>query len=762
MVTAQPVLKQLVLLGGGHAHVHVTKMFGMKPLPGVAVTLISRDIESPYSGMLPGYVAGFYSREECHIDVPRLARFAGATFVHAEATGIDTVNKKVILKDRPPISYDILSVNLGITPKQNPKTQSSLVTPVKPIEKFAVKWESLLQRVVEANENQKFQIAVVGGGAGGVELCLSMQARIKKELNSKNKGVDHISFTLFTSTSVLLPTHTKRVQSICAKLLKERKINVNFSSRVVEIEGSTLKIENGSTFDFNECIWCTQAGAQQWLETTGLALDSGFIAVKDTLESVNTENVFACGDVASVLPYPRPKAGVFAVRQGPPLFENLRRALLGQELLPFKPQSSNLALIGTGDPNECILSRGPFAFISKSNWQMKDWIDRKWMSQYTTLLPFDKMLKPIISIPSVALNDEEAISIVKEASMRCGGCGSKIGQSVLTNVLQQIKPNLVRNENILTGLDTPDDCAVIKVGDQLTCHTVDFFRSNCSDPYIFGIIAANHALSDCHAMGVQAQTALAIAVVPYAKESIVQETLFQMMSGICYSLKESDCALIGGHSCEGIEMALGFAVNGVVSQNKKLLLKSGLQPENLLILTKPIGTGTLFAADMRGKAKGVWISNAIRSMCKSNHSASKILVDNHVTACTDVTGFGLVGHLFEMCKASSVSVELWMDEIPVLEGASECIKQGVFSSLQPQNIRLRRAIKNQQHASTHELFPLLFDPQTAGGLLFGVPPQYSDRCITLLQELGYHQCAVVGKVLSHRIQEDDECISCSF
>jgi selenide, water dikinase len=210
-------------------------------------------------------------------------------------------------------------------------------------------------------------------------------------------------------------------------------------------------------------------------------------------------------------------------------------------------------------------------------------------------------------------------------------------------------------------------------------------------------------------------------------------------------LREAQCALVGGHTSEGAELALGFAINGLVPA-ASALRKNGLRPGDALILTKPIGTGTLLAADMRRKAKARWVMAALAHMTQSNRAAADVLRRHGVHAATDVTGFGLLGHLVEMVRASDVDVTLAVGRVPLLDGARETVGLGIFSSLQPQNVRLRLAIRELDSVANHPLYPLLFDPQTAGGLLAAVPLGAAERCVVALRAEGYIQAAVVGFV----------------
>lgn len=333
--------------------------------------------------------------------------------------------------------------------------------------------------------------------------------------------------------------------------------------------------------------------------------------------------------------------------------------------------------------------------------------------------------------------------------MYCAGCGSKVGSGVLERVLsriQQEQPKLNRSD-IWIGLDAPDDAAVVTVAaGQVMVQTIDYFRSLVNDPFVFGQICAHHCLSDIFAMGAEPQSALAIVTLPYASDAKLEETLYQLLSGAIRVLNQANAVLIGGHTTAGAELALGLSCNGL-AQPDRLWRKGGMQPGDVLILTKPIGTGTLFAAEMRLQAQGRWIAGAIESMLLSNQAAVSGLRQHQATACTDVTGFGLLGHLVEMIRASQVAVELDLNTLPVLHGAKETTQQGFISSLYPQNAQADRLIKNLQQASRHPLYPLLFDPQTSGGLLASVPAARASACLSTLKALGYEHCRAIGSVL---------------
>ena len=283
--------------------------------------------------------------------------------------------------------------------------------------------------------------------------------------------------------------------------------------------------------------------------------------------------------------------------------------------------------------------------------------------------------------------------------------------------------------------------------------TIDAFPAIVDDPYLFGQITANHCLSDIHAMGADSRTALAIVTLPLSSDDKMEALLEELLSGAVEVLNAADTALVGGHTTEGSELTLGLSLSGVADP-ARLLRKHGMQSGHQLILTKPIGTGTLFAAHMRLKAKGRWIDGAVKSMLQSNHAASICLQAHGATACTDVTGFGLAGHLFEMARASGVDVTLKLSAVPLLDGARETVTDGILSSLHSHNVRLQHKIVTVESIAKHPLYPVIFDPQTAGGLLASVPVEESELCLRELRALGYQLATVVGKVQPRSAQAE--------
>ena len=724
-----PVVKDVLLVGAGHAHVAVLRRFGMRPLPGVRLTLLTREVDTPYSGMLPGVVAGHYGFDDAHIDAGRLSRFAGARLYPDEAVGIDLAARRVLCRGRPPVPFDLLSLDIGSRPNTGavPGAAGHAI-PVKPIDGFLRRFEGVRARV---QAGQSRHVLLVGGGAGGVELLLSVEHRLRQAARD-------LRLTLVTGSADILPGFPPGFRARFHAVLAKRGIAVQAGVRVAAVEPGVVVLADGARLAADEVLWAAEAAPASWLAGTGLPLDDqGFLSVDATLRA--TAEVFAAGDVIAFRPGALPRSGVYAVRAGPVLADNLRATLTGRPLRPYRPQAHALAIVSTGRPY-AVLTRNGVTLEGGWAWRLKDRIDRRWMARYNDLPP---MPGPPAG-PASPLADQAALRDISAVAMRCGGCGAKVGATVLSRALGRIAP--AGRADVLVGLDAPDDAAVVDTGGpRLSVHTVDYFRALLDDPYRFGMIAANHALGDIYAMGAEPQTALAIATVPYGLEAKVEADLSDMMQGANEVLRDAGCALVGGHTSEGAELSLGFAVNGLADRGA-LLRKGGLLPGDALILTKPIGTGTLLAADMRGLAKSRWVLAAVRHMTLSNRRAAAVLARHGVHAATDVTGFGLLGHLVEMTQASGVDVCLRLASIPVLDGARETAAAGVLSSLQPANVRLRRAIRDLDAAQRLPLYPLLFDPQTAGGLLAGVPAEQAGACLAALRAEGYEQAAVIGDV----------------
>ncbi len=366
---------RLMLVGGGHSHVEVLRRFALQPEPELDVTLISPTPLATYSGMLPGLVAGHYSMAEAHIDLAQLAQWAGARFVRDSVVELNLYAKTLALTDGDTEPFDLLSLDVGSTPDttQVPGAREHAIT-VRPAAAFLAAWEALQ---AGAAEGKVSTIAVVGGGAGGVELLLSMQHRLHSEL-----GGAAPRFALITDQPQLLPEHAPAARARLGQLLVARGVVLHLSSGAIAVEPGTVITTHHRRIAVDRIVWATSAGSPPWLAASGLACDPrGFVQIDNALRSKSHPFVFAAGDCAMQIAHPRPKSSVFAVRQGPPLAANLRHTLRRESLATYVPQRHALSLIATGG-RHAIASRGPLVFEGDWVWRWKDRIDRRFMARY--------------------------------------------------------------------------------------------------------------------------------------------------------------------------------------------------------------------------------------------------------------------------------------------------------------------------------------------------------------------------------------------
>ena len=732
MRVSAPLHQELVLLGGGHAHAAVLKRFGMEREPGVRLTLISDAALTPYSGMIPGYLAGRFTYEEAHLDLRRLARFAGGDFVEARATGLDLDRRRVLFSDRPDIRFDFLSVDTGSTPDVSEIPGAArLGIPIKPISSFLARWEAFEARIL-GEPRRPFHVVVAGAGAGGVEVALSLEWRLREQRGWSPEG-GGVTFTLIGAGPEPMPNHNVRVRRAFARILRERGMRSIWNQKVAQAQEGCVVLHNGRQIDCDAAVFVTGASAPSWVAASGLKTDAhGFLEVGATLASTSHPFVFAAGDVAASKPYPRPKSGVFAVRQGPPLERNLRRVLRGEVVRPFRPQKSFLSLVCTGEPY-AVASKGGLKLEGRWVWGWKERIDRKWMRGYQVLPDMSTMKPPR---PSAERDSKGAAG----DGMRCAGCGSKVSSEVLRTVLKR----LASEGRVPLDWEPEDAAEIPATGGNSVWQTVDFLPIFINDPFLFGRIAAIHALNDLYAMGVVPSSAQVMAQVPYGALEVTSEALYQMLAGVADLFQEEGVALLGGHSSEAAMMGLGFVVNGMAAESQ-IWRKGGLRVGDALLLTQPLGAGLLFAADMRARAPGAQLKTALSTMQRSRRPVFEAVRGIAPSAVTDVTGFGLIGHALEMAQASAVSIRLRPKAAPVYPGSRELASAGIESSLASSN--RSELLKVAPH---HGLDPieqaLLVDPQTAGGFLVGGDPERLESLREALIAQGW-EAAIVGDVV---------------
>jgi selenide,water dikinase len=700
--------RELVLVGGGHAHVQVLRRLVMAPRPDLRTTVVLDRPLALYSGMVPGVVAGQYRPHEAEIDVWPLARRAGARIVDAAATGIDTNAARLLVEGRPPIAYDAVSFDVGATVAglDIPGVREHAV-PTRPIGRFVERIDAAITTLGASP-----RILVVGAGAGGVEVAFVLRHRTRGEV------------TLLEAGDTLLPGWTAGLGRRVRAAAELRGVTIRTGTTVTRVEPNRAYVTGGDPLPFDLLVWVTGAAPHPWMAALGLPTDPrGFLRVGATLQVPDHPAIFGAGDCVSLDGHALSKAGVYAVRQGPVLTDNLFARLSGAPLRAYTPQRGFLTLLNLGD-GVAIGAKGPFAFGGAWAWRWKDRIDRAFMARFQ----------------SMAADDTPTFAPMSSEEMVCGGCAAKVGPGELSRALARL--DVPHDPSVELGLSHPDDAAVVRTpaGDRVGL-TIDAFTSFYDDPWMVGRIAAVNAVNDLYAKGMTPRWALALVGIPDEGPRATEETLFQVMHGARVTLDALGVTLVGGHTLRTDGLQVGFTVAGIAEG--PLRTQDLLVPGDVLILTRALGTGVLFHAHAAGRARGPWVRAAIARMTRSHRDAAAIAWRFGARAATDVTGFGLAGHLAEMARASGVGATVSLDALPLLPGVATLLAQGVRSTFHAQNTAARRHVSG---ATADPRAEILYDPQTAGGLLFAVPAAAASGVLAALHAIGEADACAVGGV----------------
>lgn len=695
MIPSIPTVKELVFVGGGHTHALVLRKWGMKPIPGVRVTVINPGATAPYSGMLPGHLAGHYAREDLDIDLVRLARFAGARLLVDYAVAIEPDAKVVRLASGRRIAYDIMSLDVGITSEmpQLPGFQEHGIA-AKPLGIFADLWARTC-----AGEGA-IKIAVIGGGVAGCEVAMAAVHRMR------GLGRDvHVS--VIDRGTVL----SNVVPSARAKLmdgLRANGVDLIEGTGIARVDAGAVVLEDGRQITADLTIGTAGATPHPWVAECGLPCRDGFLEVDEYLRAPADPSIYGAGDCVHLAHDPRPKAGVYAVRAAPILTHNLRADLLGLARKPFNPQKDFLKLVTLGG-QVAVAEKSGFSIAGPRLWTLKNRIDQDFMDKFRHL--------PEMPQPKAPKGAAKGVAAEMAGPIPCGGCGAKLASGALHGVLSQA-PGAVRDD--VTAVPG-DDAAVLHLGGARQVISTDHLRGFALDPALVAKAAAVHALGDIWAMGAVPQAALAQVILPRVHARLQGQWLDEVMQAAGDIFAAEGVAVVGGHSTAGAELTIGFTVTGLLEGDAITL--QGAKPGDALILTKPIGTGVLMAAEMQSKAFGEDVLACWKSMTTPSTEAARALAPV-AHAMTDVTGFGLAGHLQNICAASGVGAQITLESVPLLAGAEAMARKGIRSSLWAQN---RASVTATLPESARA--DLMCDPQTAGGLLAAVPEADADKII---------------------------------
>ncbi len=719
-------MTHIVLVGGGHSHVAVLRGHMMQPIPDVQLTVVVDEPVAVYSGMVPGFVAGQYRLDELEIDVRPLARRAGARFVQGRVTRIDADAKCIEIEGRPAMAYDLCSVNVGSTVigTDTPGVRE-FAFPTRPIGTMCRRLDAAFSSPPRAPGDAPYPIVVVGAGAGGVELAFCLRERLRAD------GHTGVHVTLVSASELPLPGRRAALGERIVQAATQRGIDCIGGQRVVQVRPDAAVLADGRELPSALTVWVAGATGQPLFRDSGLPTDErGFAWVADTLEVEAADGLFAVGDCAVLRSWPQiPKAGVYAVRQGPVLLSNLRLRTAGRPLQAYKPQSDFFTILNLGD-GTAVGSKWTMAAEGAWMFQWKDRIDRQFMNKFQLLQP------------SGARNAlyEKTVPRMAEMQMVCGGCAAKLGHTPLTSALERLPP-APPDPSVTLGLHAAEDVVAFRHAGAELVQNIDAFTAFTDDPWLVGLCAAVNATSDLHAKGATPRWAMSMVTLPQ-DHADPEGTLFQVLSGARHYLDREGISLMGGHTTVGSQLTVGFTVTGLAE--RPLWRQSGLKPGDALVLTRGLGTGVLWHADAAGLARGPWMSALAMAMTRGNGAASRVLHELEPSAVTDVTGFGLAGHLSLMCKASGVSATIDVGALPAMAGALELLERGQRSTFHPSNREVLRSIRVT--ADPGPRVELLFDPQTCGGLLVGIAADRAEQLVEALRAAGDAEASVIGHV----------------
>jgi selenide, water dikinase len=695
-----PIVKELVLVGGGHAHALVLRRWGMAPVPGVRLTLINPGPSAPYTGMLPGHIAGHYGRADLEIDLVRLARFAGARLILGAVDAIDPVARRVRVPGRAPLGYDLLSLDIGITSDMADLPGfATHGVPAKPLGRFAQAWATYCEGAGPA------RIAVIGGGVAGVELALACAERMR--------GLGRAAQVALIDRGEILSGWPGRKHLLAA--LDGYGVIRHEGVAPVSVGAAAVGLADGRQLHADFIIGAAGAVPQGWLADCGMAMRNGYMIVDDQLRSISHPEIYGAGDCVHLAASPRPKAGVFAVRAAPVLAWNLRADLTGAQRRRFRPQRDFLKLVSLGG-KAALAEKAGWTWAGPAMWRWKDAIDRRFMDRLRDL--------PAMPQPRPPRGAARGVAAEMAGPAPCGGCGAKLGAGALAGIL---------------GGQPGDDAAVLLTGGVGQVISTDHLRGFAHDPVLVARAAAVHAMGDIWAMGARPQAALASVILPRMAARLQGAWLDEVMTAARAVFADAGAEIVGGHSSMGAELTLGFTVTGLLPGDAITL--AGARPGDALILSRAIGTGVVLAAEMQMRAQGAEVAACWAQMTTPQGDAAAILAP-HAHAMTDVTGFGLAGHLGNICAASGVGAAVELDMIPLLPGALRLAEAGLRSTLWAQN---RAALEGRVALPDTARAALVLDPQTAGGLLAAVPAGLAQDLVARLRAAG-HGAACIGTV----------------
>ena len=700
----------LVLIGGGHSNVLLMHKWLMKPdlRPNCPISIISRDFNLVYSAMYPGVIAGEFKINECLIDIHSLANTAKISFIKDEVTNINFSKQKVLFNARPCLNYSKLVLNFGSETKIPEKfidlVRSKIAFPIKP---FYTSYQ-IIKSEDAYNSNSELPFVIVGSGLAAIEIAFALRSR-------------------WDNRSLIL---------VC----DSTKINKRILRR---LENFGVQLSKDVDFKHGKILLCTGNKPPAWIINNSLQLDEkGRINTNLELKANDFPDVFAVGDCAVITDRKRPASGIFAVKAANTLSYNLKKDIEGKKLNKWFPQHNGLQIVKTFNGSlEAFAVLGNLTINSSLFLgNLKNNIDKNFVKKFKLIdMKFDKR----------KINMED---------IDCRGCAAKISQNILNTAL--------RDSQLGKFADFPEDASeVFKVDGQVLFQSVDGFPALISDPWLNARITTLHACSDLWACGVKLSSLNTVISLPKVEKDFQSYLFTHSLNGINSVVNDLGADVIGGHTYESRSLSdnpyslgidISITVNGFLRKGKKSWQKSGMKSGDILLISRPLGVGIFFAARMRNinlyNSSYPIFQNLLTSqqnLIEDIYLLQENLGETIINASTDVTGFGLLGHLKEMVDSSNnlrmknndnkIKALLDLSLLRAYPQIFELINMGIKSSLFEENKKIYEQIisnngedksvifvqqKNIIQKEFSERIELLLDPQTCGPLLISCNPIY--------------------------------------
>ena len=700
----------LVLIGGGHTNVLLMQRWLMHPklIPNIPITIISRDSYLVYSSMYPSVISGNIKFKSSLIDISSLANTLNITFIKSEVENIEFLQRKIILKDRPTICFSKVILNCGCETKVSSQFQNLVANQVAcPIKPFSKSYE-FIKNQDKYKFDSELPFVIVGSGLAAIEIAFALRKRWPKRY-------------------LILVCNKNRISKKFLKCL----------------ELSKIKLVSKIDFCYKSILLCTGNSPAYWIKDNLLVLDNrGRIITENDLRVKNFDNIYAVGDCAYAGLSNRRSSGILAVKASKTLAKNLICDFTNKNLTNWFPQKNGLQLVNyfNQKSNKAFAVYGEIVIgPSRLLWHLKNKLDKNFLRKF--------------NLPSM-----NSIKEIDKQNLDCRGCAAKVSQNVLNSSL--------RNVRLDKFVDFPEDSAeIFRNENEVILQSTDGFPAIISDPWLNAKITTLHACSDLWASGVKLSSAQVLMSIPKI-DNYHQNYLFsQSLEGIVSTIEELGGEIVGGHTFEsrntvskpyalGVELAL--TVQGVMPSNRRTWKKYGMEPGDILMMSRPLGVGVFFAAQMRNINVYESYDHIFQSLITDQqvllnqiYAIEKQYKDSVVNAATDITGFGFLGHLKEMVEASNlIRNKKGYEEIRVIldlmsfksyQGIDDLIKKGVKSSLFIENKKIFDSIKNKNYKDKlisfygddyslnhplNEKIQLLFDPQTCGPILISCNRKY--------------------------------------